>query len=1000
MHTPVACARAVRTVSRATIGDLRRPGEQVTVDVPDRSCSVNDGRGFVALRLFMQRDLHDDSTETLADSPRAEKKRRGQPVPERFGRYVILSELGRGGMSVVYVAYDPELDRRVALKVVSGTQLTKAHRARLHREAQALARLSHPSVVTVFDVGDIGDDTFVAMELIDGMSLRTWIETPRTWREVVRVVVAAGRGLAAAHAAGIVHRDVKPDNIVIATTGAVKLVDFGLARDLGDKTHDSGEKAHESGEHPLDDLELAAGSIDTARDGAVRDASGSGSMRPLSSITRVGNVVGTPAYMPPEARRRNGETDQRSDQFSLCATLYEALYRQKPFKISPSGMLRRAEQPTVADDPDTDARTLAAAPPKDTNVPAWLQRVVSRGLAVEPRRRFPSVDALLVELDREPARPRRRIAAAAAALVAVAGIATFATSQLMTSEKAAGPTCDTGDTRVAAVWNPARLAAMKQAASAKAPWAAGAVDAFGARVDQYGAEWKAMFQDACQATRVRLVQSAEALDLRMACLDRRLDALGALVTLMGDPKPGVLRRASETVASLPPVSDCADVKALRQVVRRPTDPAIAMRLGALDRGLARLQALYAVGDVTKAVALADELITDATNVGYAPLLAQALYWRGRALVDRGGGAEAEAMFDQTFAAALGAGEDQMAADAAARIAQEHLWSARVTDFERWQHISHALAERTNATGVLAFVDQLGCMANHWYGKPRTRLACLQALAKRVGKPNEWLVTTLGIAATEAGAPGEAIHWLEQGVVLARAENGDDHPRTLEMRAYLCNGLNEIGDYARSATECRDALARLKRSAPDDALLEARIQLYLGDAEGELGRHDEAKRLLEAALANGDEEVKLSARTELSELAGTRGDAAASIAEQRAALAEAIKIYEPFNKRHPNITAMRHDLGVVLLKHGDAAAALAELAKADDDADVAEISPLELAQLRFAHSQALAKARPGARAEARKLATSALELYAHAPDTKRFRAERAAIEAWIAKLDGR
>src|SRR5215207_8792928 len=226
----------------------------------------------------MQRDHHNDETETLADGPRTRERKRAAPT--RLGRYMILSELGRGGMSAVYVAYDPQLDRRVALKVVRGEQLTEAHRARLHREAQALARLSHPSVVTVFDVGDIGDDTFVAMELIDGMSLRDWLMTPRTWREVVQVVVAAGRGLAAAHAAGIVHRDVKPDNIVIAKSGAVKLVDFGIARDLGDRTA-------ESGEHPVvDDLELAAGSVDTAR-----EASSSGSLRKLDSITRVGNVV-------------------------------------------------------------------------------------------------------------------------------------------------------------------------------------------------------------------------------------------------------------------------------------------------------------------------------------------------------------------------------------------------------------------------------------------------------------------------------------------------------------------------------------------------------------------------------------------------------------------------------------------------------------------------------------------------------------------------------------
>jgi len=944
----------------------------------------------------MQRDPHDEATETLAEGPRRKSQKRVREQPTRLGRYVILSELGRGGMSVVYVAYDPTLDRRVALKVVRGDKLTTAHRARLHREAQALARLSHPSVVTVFDVGDLVDDTFVAMELIDGMSLRDWLKTKRTWREVIKVVLAAGRGLAAAHAAGIVHRDIKPDNIVIATNGSVKVVDFGLARDLGDRSV-------ETGEHSGDDLDQSASSYDSGRQsGSI--SSSSGSSRPLDTITQMGNVVGTPAYMPPEARSKRPESDERSDQFSLCVTIYEALYGQKPFKVSRKGVLDRAEIPTVADDPNTDTRTLAAPPPKDTDVPAWLQRVVSRGLAVEPSHRYPSVNALLADLDRDPQRTRRRIAAAAGALLAVAGVATFITSRVMPTEQvAAKPSCSTGDDRIATVWSPQRLAAMKTSAAARgAPWAMGAIDAFGARVDKYGAEWKAMSVESCQATRINGTQSEEALDLRTACLDRRLESLGALVSLMADAKIDVLRRAGEVVDNLPPVADCADVKALRLVVKRPVDPKITARLDAVDRNLAQLSALYAIGDVNKAIEIADRVITEAEAIGYAPPLAQALYWRGRSIADRTGGEEAVAMFDKTFSAALSAGEDQMAADAASRIAQEALWAAQLPEFDRWQRITHAIANRVSAAGIVLFSDQLGCMANHWTGRPKTRLACLQKLAARVGPPgpNEWLVTTLGIAASEAGAPGEAIHWLEKGVELARAENGPDHPRTLEMRAYLCKGLDELGDYKRAAGECRDALTRLQKSAPDDHLLIARIRLYLAESEIELQHADVARALLEAAKGGGDDEVKLEATTTLSELSGAHGTISAdAVAQHRAAVAETIKVFEPFNKRHPNIVAARHELGVALLKHGDAAAAVIELAKADTDADPAEISPLELAQIRFAHAEALMRARASDRAEARKLAAEALDIYVKdAPDTERFRKERAAIEAFIAKLD--
>ncbi|CAN5794227.1 hypothetical protein BH11MYX3_BH11MYX3_32530 [soil metagenome] len=761
----------------------------------------------------MKLSPHDEPTQTLQDAP-AGRRDRKSIVGGMLGRYVVLSELGKGGMSVVYIAYDPELDRRVALKVVRGDKLTEAHRARLHREAQALARLSHPSVVTVFDVGDLADDTFVAMELVDGTTLREWCTQPRTWREVVRVLALAGRGLAAAHAAGIVHRDIKPDNIVVSATGEVKLVDFGLARDLGDRSAESGDGT--SGDpDPGDDLDHST-------------ASGS-TLRRLEQITQHGHVIGTPAYMPPEQRGRSVDADERSDQFSFCATLYEALYHQKPFKSSRKLVVDPEEQLTVAEKRGVAIRSLAAPPPKKTDVPAWLQRVVSRGLAVDRNARYPSIDALLVELDRDPQRTRQRIAIGAGALLSVATIATLVTWRFMpASSHVAAPTCGTGEDRVAASWNPERRAALERSAASRGvPWAIGAVDAFADRTEHYVADWKAMYRDACEATHVRATQSAEALDLRSACLDRHLAGLDALVNVMSEANLDALRKAGESVDSLPPVSDCADVQALRQVVRRPTDPAKAQRLAALDGDLARVTALYAIGDVARTLALVDTVLVEARAVGYDPSLAQALYWRGRAIADRDGGAEAEAMFEQTMAAALAAGDDRMAADASARMSQEALWAARLPEFERWARVSKALATRSHATDVGLFVDQLGCMSNHYTGKVLTRLRCLRELAARrdeLGKPSEWLVTTLGIAATEAGELADAIRWLERGVEIARAENGADHPRTLEMRAYLCHGLNELGDFARSATECRDALTRLQKAAPDDHTLIARLQL--------------------------------------------------------------------------------------------------------------------------------------------------------------------------------
>jgi tRNA A-37 threonylcarbamoyl transferase component Bud32/tetratricopeptide (TPR) repeat protein len=924
--------------------------------------------------------------ETEVSSLEAARNRR--KAGAMLGRYVLLDELGRGGMSVVYVAYDPELDRRVALKVVRGDKLTLAHRARLHREAQALARLSHPNVVTVFDVGDLDDDTFVAMELVEGMDLRVWQKQPRTWREVVRVMVTAGRGLAAAHAAGIVHRDVKPHNILIGTSGVVKLVDFGLARDLGDRSNPDTSSEIDPAAHGLED----SGSHSISESASKH----------LETITQAGHVVGTPAYMPPEQRARKPEADERSDQFSFCVTLYEALYRQRPYQISRKELLDRGELLTKVDRPGVEPRTLAQPPPADSDVPAWLRKVVLRGLAAEPRHRYPSVEALLVDLDRDPERARRRVLIGAAAAVAVAGTAAFVTWK-MAHAPAAAPVCSDGTERVAQVWGPgARDAIARGAERLKVGWADGAVAAFSDGVDRWADGWKTMHLEACTATRVRGEQSEEALDLRMACLDRRLREMGALVGVMRDADVATLRNAGDAVANLPPVADCGDVAALRAVTRAPSDPTTAKKVDALDGELARLSALYAVGNVSKTLELADRVIAEARTVGYAPTLARALYWRGRAIADRDGGPEAEAAFDETFAAALGAGDDKMAADAAARISQEELWAPRLPDFERWSRIAHALSARVGATDLVLWIDQLDCMANFWTGKMITRLACLRDVAARRDKanlPSEWLMTTLGVAASEAGDFSGSIGWLERGVQMAASENGADHPRTLEMRAYLCHGLNELGDYARSAKECGDALEKLEKVAPDDKQLIARLEDYVGEAEAQQGHVDRARPLLEAAIADGDDEIKSDAHASLGDLAGARGDLEGSVAARRTALEEAVKQLEPFNPHHPNIIGTRHELGAALLAAGKPDEAAAELTKADAEVDVTEISPLELAQIRFARAKAVAAMHAPDLALARRLAESARDLYTrNGPDTQRWRGMRDEVDAWLAGLE--
>ena len=220
-------------------------------------------------------------------------------IPARIGRYLVIGPLGEGGMGLVFAAYDPQLDRKVAIKLVRPAYTESSGgeaQARLVREAQALARLRHPNIVTVYEVGAFRDEVYVAMEFVDGVTLRTWqFEHARSWREIVRVYQAAGRGLAAAHRGGLVHRDFKPDNVLVTREGEPRVLDFGLA------FSDTIKPALGHHAAPLD-----------------------------AHLTMTGALVGTPAYMSPEQFNGHG-VDARTDVFAFCVALYEALYGVRPY---------------------------------------------------------------------------------------------------------------------------------------------------------------------------------------------------------------------------------------------------------------------------------------------------------------------------------------------------------------------------------------------------------------------------------------------------------------------------------------------------------------------------------------------------------------------------------------------------------------------------------------------------------------------------------------------
>ncbi|MGB1277004.1 MAG: protein kinase domain-containing protein, partial [Nannocystaceae bacterium] len=411
--------------------------------------------------------------------------------------------LGEGGMGIVYSAYDKELDRKVAVKLLRRTDGGEDGHRRMQREAQAMARLSHPNVVQVYEVGFYEGQLFVVMEFVEGQTLRTWCRAKsRRWQEVVRVFSEAGRGLAAAHHAGLVHRDFKPENVLIGDDGRVRVLDFGLAR------------AHEVDDAPTGP---DAGVFELS-EMAESHASASSSAF-ASRLTRSGTVLGTPAYMSPEQHMRQ-PADARSDQFSLCVALHEALAGERPFDEDNRAVLVFAKQ----------TGQVREWPRERTKVPKWLRRAIGRGLSPHPVERWPSMAPLLAELGRVRAGTRRRWLWAGLAVVAVASVVGFGVAK---SWAAQSELCSGSEAERSRLWSVPRQGRVRVAMTlADSTVAEQAWPAVSEGVQAYTDEWVAVHREACEATNLRREQSRHLYNLQLQCLERRRGQLDALLDVL------------------------------------------------------------------------------------------------------------------------------------------------------------------------------------------------------------------------------------------------------------------------------------------------------------------------------------------------------------------------------------------------------------------------------------------------------------------------------------
>jgi len=427
-------------------------------------------------------------------------------MPVRVGRFVVLDVIGQGGMGTVYRAYDPRLDRRVAVKV-----LREGHGAtavRLEREAQALARLSHPNVVTIHEVGDAPHGVFVAMEHVDGGTLGQWCRehagrTRQRWRKLLAFALQAADGLAAAHAMGLVHRDLKPANMLVGSDGRLRLADFGLV------------------------------SVEGAPDEAVSSASDSPSATFTGDpLTATGELVGTLAYMAPE--QLDGLADAKSDQFSLCATFFEAFYGVRPFAARSIDELRTSF-------------TRGLVPrPAGSHVPSFVFRALARGLSIEPQRRFPDIAALQQALRRGSG--RRTIAG-----IAVLGATTSALAALLWSRP---DPCIVDVDALGTAWDGERRAEVSEAFAASAsPAALATLARIEPRLDRVADRWAHQRADACLAER-EAVPDGVAATAMQACLDHVRETFDQSTRDFASGDGETILRAVELVDLLADSTDC------------------------------------------------------------------------------------------------------------------------------------------------------------------------------------------------------------------------------------------------------------------------------------------------------------------------------------------------------------------------------------------------------------------------------------------------------------
>jgi serine/threonine-protein kinase len=766
------------------------------------------------------------------------------------GRFVVLGLVGRGAMGEVYAAYDPNLDRKIAIKLVgsaAGDDGPAGH-SRLMREAQATARISHPNVVVVYEAATLGNRVYIAMEFVEGNTLRYWLEArKRTWLEILDVFIAAGRGLAAAHDKDLVHRDFKPDNVMVSSNGQVRVMDFGLARWGGaprlerDRPTFDGEGAATPIGRTLVINPNPPNPNEAQKLGDSARSTSPGTPAALDEkLTRTGTLMGTPAYMSPE-QFRVGFADARSDQFSFCVALYEALYDKHPFGGGRT-FVELAERVM-------GGRLIG--PPESDTVPPWLRAALKRGLSTDPTDRFSSMQDLLAEINRRPQ-------------AAQSGFAQGAATRLE-----AIWTLPSADAGAAA---PEKDAVRRAFLATGKAYAEASFDRTRALLDRYVQRWSELYIEVCEATHVRGEQSAEVLDLRIGSLMEGLRDLSALCRLFRTANGDVVENAVSAVLALPAPERCRNIELLRAVVRPPTDADTQEAVTALRARIGDLRALFRVGRYRDGLEQCVPALDHARRAGYGPTLAEVLLVQGSLLGEAGSAEAAMACLEEAVWCAELAHADEIAAEAATFIV--FTCGARQARFdvaETWCRHTEMLLRRMGEHD-----DLWGWYLNNRSAMRRAQGKLTQAIddareaiaaksrAFGAGSPDAaFSFLNLSAYLVEAGAIQDGIAASVRAIDLHVDGLGPDHPRTALALSNHGEWLCRTGKFAEAVPFAERALAIFERETDPAGPFVAHALWVIGVSRSNLGDFDRAIPALDRARKN--REVPNALAAELAEV---------------------------------------------------------------------------------------------------------------------------------------